>query len=212
MKKDEKTGQWKTVQLSQCRLKVSQRLRERSPFIKLEQMKGSRSIIQANRPTTSFAPNHKHPAAPLLVENISVTDTSSDEDDGGLDDSSIFSGTDSISLRSAIESLLGECEQQQEQEQQVPNGKRFADSLEFPMFETEFPQRKRPRTVSFDQDSYADMLLKEAILLDDISVDPCEDLNDEGLNEFQLVDNVDFLASDNSAYEGDMLDFLEVLF
>lgn len=38
LKKDEKSGVWCTVNLSQCRQKISQRLRERAPFMKLAKL------------------------------------------------------------------------------------------------------------------------------------------------------------------------------
>ena len=202
------------MQLSQCRLKISQRLRERAPFIKLEQMKVSRGITKAAiRPMTSLsgAVGHRRPVSapvplpPRPVEIITVTDASSDEESVGFDDSSL-SGNDNISLRSALESILVECDQ--DLEEPSCGDKRFAEYV----FELDFPQHKRPRKVSVDeQDDYANMLLKEASLLDDISVASCDDLQD-GTNDFQFESFDAALPGDFNSGEDDMLEYLQVLF
>lgn len=46
MKKDERTGSWNSVKLSQCRLKISQRLRERAPIRKLHDSENLLSYSQ----------------------------------------------------------------------------------------------------------------------------------------------------------------------
>ncbi|CAB9496267.1 expressed unknown protein [Seminavis robusta] len=124
MEKDTKSGKWKTVLLSRCREKVSQRLRERIPFIKLEQQKKAaetskawRMSVDAVEPLSTMTyPNDVHIPPVNFVE---VTDASSEDecesllDSADLDDMSLFSlppsdGTersedaDTISLMSKI--------------------------------------------------------------------------------------------------------------
>lgn len=243
LKKDEKSGSWKAVQLSQCRLKISQRLRERAPFIKLEQLKATDGLAKVIRPgakqsTVSFE-LETEVAPPLQI--ITVSDASSDEESLGFDEHTSSSGYDDIvSLRSALEGILqnqDDCNTMVMEPLATPEfqtgacileSKRGADSS---MLATDEPQRKRPRKVSMDDNDYANMLMKDALLSDDISVaslgfdheHDCDNGHNHGDHDhfedgsFQsmeqplvVVDPIHFEAARSS--EEELFEYLEVLF
>jgi hypothetical protein len=70
LKKDEKSGVWCTVNLSQCRQKISQRLRERAPFMKLAKFQKAKthtrkvSMDSTGAASTSETTPKKQPEIP----------------------------------------------------------------------------------------------------------------------------------------------------
>lgn len=247
LKKDEKSGSWKTVQLSQCRLKISQRLRERAPFIKLEQLKATDGLAKVIRPAPKQSPvsfEFETGVAPPPLQIITVSDASSDEESLGFEDHTSYSGYDDIvSLRSALEGIL---------QNQTDCNTIMLEPLATPEFQPEAcslqskrgadnitlnePQRKRLRKVSMDDNDYANMLMKDASLLEDISVasfgfehehdfdsghdhgdhdhgdhDHCEDCGVQSIEQPLFV--VDALPCEAiRSSEEDLFEYLEVLF
>ena len=130
----------------------------------------------------------------------------------GFDDCSFY-GSDSISLRQAFESILSgfgplESAETLYQTEEECYGKRYADS----MLGTEYPQRKRARKISIDfQDDYANMLLKEASLPDDISVTYFGPVEEEEISDFHL-DGIEQIFADFAEPKDDLMDYLQVLF
>lgn len=223
LKKDS-SNVWTTVKLSQCRLKVSQRLREKAPFIKLQ---AKRVVATKKHPPAAVddaavndPPAWQCPGAPM--EFVISTVTEDDEDS-----SSFVTGghSRSSSLESSASVFASSWEGQQ--------GKRSGTTT----FE-EPRKNKRPRTLSYDARDHllvaeeeepvntndvntndfgastsCDELLKEASLLDDISICsmPFEvDDDDDFLQDLDFP-QLDAVERASPAVD-DMLDYLQVLF
>jgi hypothetical protein len=224
LKKDGKCGNWTLVPLAQCRLKISQRLRERAPFIKLEHMKARTGLTKVIRPITSISavPSVLSRPVALPLEIITVTDASSDEDDGtecqsvGGDDPSFYGG-ENASLQSPFDYVFSgfgplDLPESLFQTEADGYGKRAVDS----MATVQYPQRKRPRKISVDhdQDDYATMLLKDSCLLDDISVTSLDPMaSQEAMNDLELDDCLDqIIVDDLEMSKNDLAEYLELLF
>lgn len=239
MKKDEKSGTWKTVKLSQCRLKISQRLRERAPFIKLEQMQARKGVRGATKASSPMVQQTKK--SPSFVQTNVIDLFSDDEKSCTCRESweeeslsplppfhDVEDGDSLAPLRSMFESIFGydpfsfECNGESDQPYQTFSEKRACITMNSSFGESDEPRMNKRRKISFDQNElsrtgygYINLPCREGGL-DDISIVSDLSLPPTEMDQFQLdEDDLDhFMVTLESSATGDdaLFEYLDVLF
>jgi hypothetical protein len=222
--KKEKSGRWMTVRLSRCREKISQRLRERIPRIKLGQLKPRES----KKPLTLTATQTKASAEPRMVSDVlplsdtslvAVTDASSDEED--MDEISFISieseendgfEADNITVGSSEHLLsresfdFGIFECFEEATEQEPSKKRAAD-----LKNIQSQQQRQKRRYYDDHNGYNYGIVYEC----------CHDQKSESMEDNELIEafpdifltikEESSLAYDPMTYTADLDDDVDLL-